>query len=186
MLFQRFSRSGYRLDLHLDPEDERKTNAINFRGQEQRLAGNFSRWVNVRHLFLDRGVIDNFLEGLDEIWSESKEGEELSTNSFNLEYESMVGWECTDEYDIYEPEELESFEPNEDSTAMMVKFDRHTLLAPRTKLITIVFEFIADRPKSVAKVFVHRVYPGRDIGELFGDITLRERRVFFNLDHPGE
>ena len=184
MLFQRLSRSGYRLDLHLDPEDERKTNAINFRGQENRLAGNFSRWVSVRHLFLDSGVVDNFLEGLDEIWSENKG--KSSTDSLNLEYESMVGWECTDELELYEPEELEPFEPNEESTAMMVKEGRDMYLAPRTKLVTIVFEFIADRPKSVAKVLIHRVYPGRDVGDLFGDITLREGRVFFNLDHPGE
>jgi hypothetical protein len=57
--------------------------------------------------------------------------------------------------------------------------------APLTNKLTVVFEFqlaTEDRPHLM---IVHSLYPGEDIGELSGDITENEGRVFFDWDHPG-
>lgn len=67
---------------------------------------------------------------------------------------------------------------------MCVKTSCTDILAPQTYDLTIIYQFMFFDKKP--KVFIHSMYPGYDIGELIGDITKRENRIFFDWNHPGE
>ena len=94
-----------------------------------------------------------------------------------------VGWPGTDELTKYKPEDLEEFSPNRHSKALRVKKDRLDLLVPLTNFVTLVYELRPERYQTA--IIVHSMYPGKDIGELHGNITEREKVVFFDWDHPG-
>ena len=49
--------------------------------------------------------------------------------------------------------------------------------------VTLVLEFKSEYDSPVA--VIHSLYPGHDVGDLEGDMTVREDRVWFNWNHPG-
>lgn len=151
-----------------------------FRGTFKALAGNFSRWDSSEKLFRDQEVVGHFLAELDEVWS----GRQFGTHSLNIAHKAFIGWESTDELERYRSEDLESFSPNRKSSGLRVKTSRTSLFAPRTKNLTLVYELKSE--SGVAVAVVHSIYPGVDIGELDGNVTAREKRVFFDWEHPGQ
>lgn len=152
-----------------------------FRGPSFRMAGNFFLWNSVESLFIDMCVLQPFLFGLDEDW----ENKEFGTQGISIDYPENVGWESTSPIEKYSNDDLEQFNLNRKSWGLRVKASRgKELLAPLTNLLTLVYEFRSEGEMPVA--IVHSVYPGRDIGELYGDVTSREGRIFFDWSHPGE
>ena len=150
-----------------------------FRGKDEKLAGNFSAYGDCMELFIDPKIVAGLM-------SDATIGLALgdTTRSVFIPAGKQVGWEGTDCLANYVDEDLEPFSPNHKSRAFRVKTDLTTLTAPRTDLVTIVYE-VKNEGHQIA-IVVHSIYPGLDIGELDGDVTERESRVFFDLNHPGE
>lgn len=150
-----------------------------FRPRKFRCAGNFIVWESPRQLFDDALVHHEVEEQIAKLLSEDN-----GTHRFTIDYGSAVGWESTDHLDKYADADLEEFDINDDCWAWRVKRNRTDLKAPLTSLITFVVELRTEDNEQV--VIVHSIYPGVDIGDLDGDITDREQRVFFDWKHPGE
>jgi hypothetical protein len=150
-----------------------------FRGRDSRRAGNFINWRNSMQVLADSHVICYLLKELNESW----EKKEFGVVSFSIELPHPVGWESTDDIKHYSNEVLERFELNRRSNALRVKISRQDILAPKTNKVTIVAEF--KTLKELPVLMVYSMYPGVDVGELEGDVTGREGRIFFDWDHPG-
>lgn len=150
-----------------------------FRGTSLARAGNFSRWSSAEKLFSDPLVMRHFLADLDLVLAEK----DFRTHSVTITHDELVGWESTDALERYASSDLEAVNLNHKSWGLRVKPTRTNVLAPQTSDLTIVYEF--KREGSVMVAIVHSIYPGCDIGELDGDVTAREGRVFFDWNHPG-
>jgi hypothetical protein len=150
-----------------------------FRGIDVKLAGNFLRWNSSFELLSDAHVKYMFIRDIDEAFRNNS-----WNNSVCIEYGLPVGWSGTDDVSKYSQSDLEDFEPNRRSRASRVRLDRRDLLAPKTDLLTIVYELKREETGYIVAV-VHSIYPGKDIGELRGDITQSEQVVFFDWNHPG-
>lgn len=151
-----------------------------FRGPLLPLAGNFLLWSSVEEVFGDLGVLAQFLDEL----GERLLIQDIGTHSVCITHSTSVGWESTAPRENYSDDDLEQFPLNRKSVALRVKPTCLHLLAPRTRQLTIVYEFKFEGEFPVA--VIHSIYPGKDIGELCGDVTAREGRIFFDWDHPGE
>jgi hypothetical protein len=150
-----------------------------FRGKPANRAGNFLRWQNAHELFESEFVTQSILADVSEAYAKKSR-----TNSVCIDFGSHIGWSGTDDLGKYKTEDLERFEPNRRSWALRVNLGSGGRLpAPPTSFLTIVYE-IREEPGQVA-VIVHSMYPGKDIGELVGNITERENCVFFDWEHPG-
>lgn len=171
--------SGVRAAIIVRRTTEERLWSKCFRGTALPLAGNFQRWCSADQLFRDREVMEHFLTELDELWSK----QEFGTSSVSIVHSMPVGWESTDELQSYTKDDLEEFHLNRKSWGLRVKPSRTDLLAPKTHEFTLVFEFKSEGDEAVA--VVHSIYPGKDIGELDRDVTDREKRVFFDWEHPG-
>lgn len=149
-----------------------------FRGAQLRLAGNFSRWSNYAEFWADPIVLQHFLPHAESNWCTA-----TKRNSLCLDYGSVVGWSSTAPARHFNPRDLERFEPNRKSTALRVRCDRHHLRAPQTRLVTVLY---ACREGSSGPIMqIYSIYAGDDIGPLEGDVTHRNRAVFFDWNHPG-
>ena len=145
-----------------------------------RLAGNFFQWFSVEEFLQDPCILHILFEEFFDVYLNG----EFGSASFEFEYKKHVGWTSTDDISKYKPEDLEPFNPNRKSTALRVKTNLTHIKAPTTNLITVVFELKDENGFPV--FIVHSMYPGKDIGPLFEDVTAREGQVFFGWDHPGE
>jgi hypothetical protein len=149
-----------------------------FRGRPTARAGNFVLWTDVYHVFNDTLIYHHLIaDALLAIQEKQYE------NSVCIDYGSTIGWSGTDTLDTYSSDDLEEFRPNHSSQALRVKACCTDKLAPKTSLLTVVYEIKHERNQ--VAVIVHSLYPGEDIGELRGNITEREKRVFFDWEHPG-
>ncbi|MFH1077741.1 MAG: hypothetical protein V1745_00450 [Patescibacteria group bacterium] len=156
-----------------------------FRGTDRTRAGNFFRFTRVDDIFKEGEVLaalrKHVLECIDELIETP--GAPDATYSSTVDVGHTVGWESTSDLASFSEESLERFNPNRRSHALRVKPTRTDVRAPRTSLITFVYQL--KREGDGWAVIIHSLYPGRDIGELKGNITQRERRVFFTWEHPG-
>lgn len=167
--------------LLICPENtEQRLKKTCFRGRDQKLAGNFKLWESVKAVFTG-SVLNKLTEDAVEQWKLGK----FVTHSITFEMPIHVGWESTISKELCSEATLEEFFPNKKSRALRVRPDSTELLAPLTKDITIVYQLV-KKNDSAAKVIVWSMYPGTDIGELYGDVTEREGRVFIDWNHPGE
>lgn len=151
-----------------------------FRGKGVRLAGNFSRWNDVKELFEDDVIGRAISEEFYEVATEGVPG----TNSLEIDYEAPVGWSSTDDVKKYDSTLLEHFQPNRKASALRVKTSAQGVRAPVTNLVTLVYEYKLEKGKHHTFV-VHSIYPGSDVGPLSGDVSGREGQVFFDWNHPG-
>lgn len=151
-----------------------------FRGTNRKLAGNFSVFSNCREVFdnIYRPWLSGFMDDVARAYRNRER-----TASYSFDYGMTIGWSGTDDVAKYRPEELEDFNPNRRSVAKRVKADQVHIYAPRTALITFVYEVRPEADQMA--VVIHSIYPGKDIGELVGDITANEGVVFFDWNHPG-
>lgn len=152
---------------------------ICFRGKEKNLAGNFSAWSDQHELVMDTDFLEQFVADV------SAAAEVGDTNCrVSIQCSSLIGWSSTDDIEKYADEDLEEFSPSIRSTGLRVKKELTKFTAPNTNMVTVVYE-IRYEPDQIT-VVIHSVYPGRDIGELKGNVSLRSSCVFFDWDHPGE
>ncbi len=180
MHIRKVLKSGVGVSIIVRMTTEERLLTRCFRGTDLRLAGNFSAWNSVFWFWKDQLVLDQFLREVEDLWATR----DFDTHSVNINHNVFVGWESTSPIERYNTDDLESFRLNRRAQGLRVKTDRADLLAPRTKEITIVFEFRSENDRPVA--IIHSIYPGRDVGDLDGDITEREGRVFFDWNHSGE
>ena len=151
-----------------------------FRGKEKKLAGNFHLWESAEDVFADESVSTALAEEIDDL----VENQDFGTHSVTVTHSADVGWESTDNFPLFNSDELEEFYPNNRSHALRVinpsKLGRK---APRASEVTFVFNLAMQRGE--LKVTIVSLYPGIDVGELVDDITTREQRVFYDWEHPG-
>lgn len=168
--------------------DRLMTTCFRPEGRVQNLAGSFSVWDSPENFFQDSLVQDELICHADELAAEAEYG----THSVTLSvFDKWLGWESTDQIERYTDfgilHELEKFNPNRKSNALRFPLRlKYKFKAPATNKVTVVFEFRPDKEDDGFLFIIHSVYPGEDIGELVGNITEREQRVFFDWDHPGE
>ena len=161
-------------------EAETRISEKRFKGVDVAVAGNFSRWATLQDLMSDQFV----LEALDKEFGRTYKKDNFGTRSFEIRFDTPIGWSNTDDIELYGEDMLERFEPNRRSVGYRVRLDRTDLEAPRTNVLTVTYEF-RDEPQGPVAV-IHSLYPGPDIGRVGGEISRDKAIVFFDYNHPGE
>lgn len=162
------------------PEIEERLFKHHFRGRGKRLAGNFCAFEKCFDLFRRNppwiaSFVSDARQALDEDYEEA---------GYSFDWGSTVGWAGAAQIERFSNDQIERFRPNRHSYAMRVRKNRTDILAPLTSIVTIVYEIQVERHQ--VTLLIRSIYPGKDIGEITGNITNRERIVFFDWDHPGE
>lgn len=154
-----------------------------FRPVRTPAASHFKTWRSVPDVITqDSSVSRDLLEDIGNAYAESGEG----VYSVTLTHSESVGWETSAPLITFQPDELETFWLRPNASALRVRQATGKHKAPETRHVTIVYEIMRDRERSGGLfVLLHDLYPGIDLGELKGNITEREKRVFYRFDHPG-
>jgi hypothetical protein len=105
-------------------------------------------------------------------------------NSFSIKFNEWIGWSSTDDRILHANICLEPFAINGRATGYRIRPDRKDILAPKTKIMTIIYNLAFEANQLL--VHIVSMYPGPDIGELIEDVSEREGVVFFDWNHPGE
>ncbi len=152
-----------------------------FRGIKKKRAGNFCLWYNPHKMFSDCPYLaSEIVDDAREAWSK-----ESKTSSMPVECREIIGWSSTDNLSKYQQNGcLESFSLGNNARGLRIKKNRRDILAPKTSVITLIYELKREQNQFV--IVIHSMYPGPDIGELVGDVSEREKVVFFDWNHPGE
>ncbi len=159
---------------------EDRIGRLHFRGKTVRRAGNFFAWHNIFELFEDIDFLDAIYKDASDAYAEAH----LGTSSFTYDFRYDVGWSSTDHNDKYSLYDQERFSLNRRAEAWRIRSDMNRIKAPRTSLVTVIYE-LRDEGDAIA-IIIHSLYPGPDIGDLIGDVSVREHCVFFSWDHPGQ
>lgn len=155
-----------------------------FRPNDQALAGNFSLWETPQEMLCDYTVIHSLIQHGLEIW---KSGDIGSTHSIQIEHEKLIGWSSTYPIGFYRDYMLEEFQVGKHATGLRVKAEYAGMSAPQSHIVTVVINVSETWGKNrQPKLTIHSCYPGKDVGELEGDVSKREGIVFFDWNHPGE
>lgn len=173
-------RAGAPVGIIVGHATEERLQTKCFRGTSLACAGNFQNWNSASQMFRDDEVMNFFLAELDELWIKG----EFGVQSVNILLSKTIGWESTAPLSNYADADLEHLDLSRRSWGLRVKLSRRDLLTPKTNELTIVFQLKSEDDRAV--VIVRSMYPGFDVGELDGDVTDREKRVFFDWNHPGE
>jgi hypothetical protein len=152
-----------------------------FRGTNKALAGNFSKWHNHNEMFCKP---ENFIR--EQLLADADEAikKHTRTNSFSIHFGEYIGWSSTENRGQHSAMWLEQFNINKRATGYRVKTDWQNILAPKTMILTIIYEVKYEDDQIV--LIIRSMYPGPDIGELIGDVSALENIVFFDWNHPGE
>lgn len=156
-----------------------------FRGTHRACAGNFSKWGNALDMFDgSEDVMDQLIEDVEQ----AVRAETWGANSVCMKLGYMVGWTATCARGTISEDVLEPFTlgKNGKASGLRVKLDATHILAPQTDLATVIYELRSGRSSGSFQVIVWSIYPGPDVGEIQGNITERERQVFFDFNHPGQ
>ncbi|MDQ5969063.1 MAG: hypothetical protein QG579_220 [Patescibacteria group bacterium] len=180
MFIRKLLRSDILVDIVTRYHTKERLASTCFRGADVRKAGNFSRWDCIEKVLEDASVLEELLDDLNEACLDRN----LGTSSLNIECPEIVGWESTDNIDRYTPDDLEHFNLNRKGHGLRLKLDRTDIRAPKTHMLTLVYELKSEDGNFVA--LIHSIYPGVDVGDLVGNVTKREGRIFFDWGHPGE
>jgi hypothetical protein len=153
------------------------------------LAGNFRKaWCFARVYRLvstefDKMVIETIEEHLQ---TDGEAAKRLPfTESLQIAASDFVGWSSTAPLDSFHPEDIEEFQPNKRSYGLRVKLSAG-INAPLTEFLTIIASFHYSSQDDEWRVVVQSVYPGKDVGELAGNVSKREGVAFFSFENPGE
>lgn len=180
MFLSQKTKSGKTVAIVVRTITKERLSKTCFRGGNLPCAGNFMHFTCADDVFDDKFILSQLLAEVEVMLKE----EDFGQHSLEIDYPEPVGWDSTDEKRKYRIKDLEEFAPNNKSTALRIKPSLVNLYAPQTKRLTIVYEFKLEDGKPA--VVVHSIYPGKDIGQLRGNVTQRENRIFFHWDHPGQ
>lgn len=154
----------------------------------QGLAGNFSFWRNAHDVITDRRMMEKFLAALSSVVEKIADNHTIASKNhrftINVEGE-FVGWASTTLLEKVDQDQLEERDLNWRATALFVRSGPDAPRAPRTNEVTFVVE-VSYSQKDGWIAIVQTIYPGKDVGELNGDVSRRKQRAFFDWDHPGE
>ena len=64
--------------------------------------------------------------------------------------------------------------------------DSTGISAPRTRDVTVIYGISEGKRGDDVVVILRSMYPGPDVGELKGDVSVREGRVFFDWNVAGD
>ena len=152
-------------------------------------AGNL-RYKSLRELIADPEILTRFeKQALDALRKELESGGPRPHNSIHLTVQhprKHVGWESTVPLRAVPADLLEEFDLNRMARGLRVKLAATHVFAPLTDLITFCCEFRYQADQRKYAIRLWSVYPGVDVGHLYGDVTKREGRVFLDFNHPGE
>ena len=179
MIFSFWMRPEQRATVMVPQDVIDRLSKTCFRGTHVQCAGNFFRWSGADTLLEDAFVQQLLDQKMEELWTKWR----LGIGSLLVVYHSQVGWESTVPLKLHRRHLLERFKPNHKSRSLRVKLLLHGVTAPKTNLITIVYDFKLEEGEPT--MIIRSIYPGLDIGPLAGDVTRRTQRVFFDWDHPG-
>ncbi len=107
------------------------------------------------------------------------------TESFEIEAGRPIGWSSTAPLKDFQPDQLIDFELNRGGWGKKVRFSAG-VLAPLTATVTIICSIRYNQTVDEWCVMVESLYPGKDIGELRGNISEAEGIAFFDFAHQGE
>lgn len=168
-----------------------------FRGTYNKLAGNFLRWNSFSDLVYDTNFdfVKSLSESVERTYEEClKKNADFGNGVVTLDFEEEIGWESTNERYKYHNDKLEEFKLNDRSVALRVKTELKHIEAPKTTLVTIVYDILIENKDIIASI--QTIYPGVYVGPLRNtekgkekeivNITERQGRVFFDWNHPGE
>lgn len=163
-----------------------------FRGKDIECAGNFSLWSTFSDLRRDaifRQMLEDEVVKAAQGYIDAESQETRFDESIEIEHEVEVGWASTSPINDFDDEDLEPFEPNKRVTGMRVRLNSDKL-APKTRLVTIVYSLYRHTDQMNWTAVIHSMYPGEDIGPLevqdgYTDISEREGIAFFDWNHPG-
>ncbi|MBI5654578.1 hypothetical protein HZC53_02935 [Candidatus Uhrbacteria bacterium] len=167
-------------------EVETRLNGTCFRGRSYAKAGNFLRYGCYKDFMDDMEISVQLLRICwTAIQGEAEKKQFVLRKSFDLR--DYVGWSTTTDLELFKPDELETFPLNKSVTARRVISRDNE--APLTKTITVAITF--RKSDEAWYAYIATIYPGKDVGELKAvdgctDISDRERRAFFDWNHPGE
>lgn len=142
------------------------------------LAGNFLHWRKPGQ-FLWRAGSRLWTVVRDELTKDSK-----GTFSCTLEFEELIGWSSTLEIEGLSAElTVETRELNKKAIALFL-LPENRVLAKLTNQVTCVGEL--KETEHAVNFVLYTIYPGRDVGELCGNVSKREKVVFLDWNTPGE
>lgn len=176
--------SGEVLSIIVRGETERRLASRCFRPHPEPKAGRFSNWRKIEHLFQNERVKRKFVDEIERCWRDEEISERSSTFSAQVQCDEHIGWSSTAPRHNFHVDELEPFAINDRARGLRVRAACANRRAPRTDTITFVYELKIESGSPVA--VIHSVYPGKDIGDLKGDVSQRESVVFYDWDHTGE
>ncbi len=154
-----------------------------FRRNKIPKAGMFRHWRSATQLFQDTTILERFVGEVQRCLREEAIDGSGATFSAMIVCPDPVGWASTAPRGDFSSEQLEYFRINDRAQGFRVRPEYDALRAPLTNTITFVYELKIESGNPVA--VIHSLYPGKDIGELRGDVSARENIVFFDWDHPG-
>jgi hypothetical protein len=171
---------GKQVNIVMRQVGERSISEKHFKCKNVRCAGNFFKWACIGELFDEQDFIDAIFKDASVAFGERH----IGTSSFSYNFRCPVGWSSTAPIHNFRREDFERFCINKWSSGQRIRRNRTDLRAPKTDLVTVIYELKDEGEKIV--IVIHSLYPGMDIGELKGDVSQREGCVFFDWDHPGE
>lgn len=159
-----------------------------FRGRSSRRAGNFSRWESPNEVLRDRRFSEIFHAVCFDILTELERHPPKYSSDydqrFSIPFPGIVGWSGTVPRSYVNGVELESFDINKNARGFKVMDSMP--LAPVTRLVSCStrFRFHEADPHNHV-LMLYNLAPGPSVGELQGNVSLREDIVFFDFLHRG-
>lgn len=150
-----------------------------FHGVRKALAGNLAWWMTPATFFSDIRIAEKVWARIERHISAGS----IRTQREEIEFDFHIGWSSTDDIQYYDTDSIEPFAPTQKWCGMRVLNDCGCT-APLTTFLTLVFEIKYEHDGVI--VIVHTMYPGRDVGELRGDMSESKQIVFFDFDHEGQ
>ncbi|HEX7724335.1 MAG TPA: hypothetical protein VF438_01190 [Candidatus Paceibacterota bacterium] len=173
----------YSVQVRVEKSLETRLATTCFRNSAHPLAGNFMTWRSCSDMFADREFCREFPIDI----GLAIDAQEFGITGLCMEMSTMVGWSGSIPRSSIPRADLEKFNLNRVGTAfgLRLKSTCTDLRAPKTNLVTLVYRLTMG-PADSYIVDIRTIYPGEDVGELRGDVTRREGRIFFDWSHPGE
>jgi hypothetical protein len=145
----------------------------------RKCAGNFFHWASIEDLLSDSYIQQRIEVTMVTCWRNLPSGH----SDLLITCPLHIGWESTCTILNRPAEDFEPYAPSRSASMLRVRPESSIGPAPKTDLLTIVYEFHAYN--QTPRLLIHSLYPGVRMGSLRGDISRREGRAFFHPDHPG-
>lgn len=169
---------GMDFDVVMSDDTRDRLATTCFREGPVKKSGNFFAWTEMQVLALTGEVRSSISKIANSVIARDIT---IGTHRIMARFSQPVGWSSTLSIAMAGDGQLERRNLNRSSTALFVCNINQP--APKTCLATLVFSVTRIEGHWVVEILT--AYPGKDVGELRGDVTSREGRVFFDFSNPG-